>query len=348
MQALVKCAPGVGNVELRDMEEPKVSDGLVKIAVTNCGICGTDLHVFHDRFPNYPPVILGHEFSGVVTETGDNVDSVAVGDRVTVLPASAVTCGSCYYCRQGKFMFCRKRRGMGHGVSGAFTKFVVVRQDQVYKVPEGLSLDVAAVCEPFAAAVHAVVETARPNSGDVVLLSGPGPIGLMCLKLLVSQRLKVIVAGASSDELRLQFAKDIGAAVAVDTSQQDLLEVVNNETNGRGVDVAIECAGVGPSVRNCLSALRPEGILTQVGHFGFDIEVNYDTVAFKELRIRGAVGYTAATWDRALRILEEGQVELSDLITHRMKLSDWRQAFDICEQKQGLKVLLECDEVVGA
>jgi L-iditol 2-dehydrogenase len=342
VKALVKYEKGVGHVELRDMTEPRVAPGQVKIAVHCCGICGTDLHVYHDRFRNYPPVILGHEFAGTVVETGPDVTRFQTGDRVTVLPASAVTCGTCRYCRQGQFMFCPQRRGMGHGVHGAFTRFALAREDQLYRVPDHLSLEVAAMSEPMAAAVHAVVEKAPVKFGDVILLSGPGPIGLMSLKLLVAEGFSVIVAGTTDDHVRLELARTMGAAAAVDVTRQDLLSVVHERTGGLGVDVAIECAGAGASVCNCLDALRPGGSLTQVGHFGQPIQLNYDHVAYKELHIRGSVGYTAATWDRVMRILEDRQVDLSDLVSHTLPLEAWREGFDLCERKQGLKVLLTC------
>jgi L-iditol 2-dehydrogenase len=340
MKALVKFAPGVGNVELREVAEPACGVSQVVIEVGACGICGTDLHVYHDRFRNYPPVILGHEFAGTVVEVGRDVTDISPGERVTVLPASAVTCGMCAYCRQGKFMFCPQRRGMGHGVNGAFTRFAVVRRDQVYKLPEHVGLDVAALCEPFAAAVHAVVEKSRIGCGDVVLLSGPGPIGLLCLKVLTAQGHRVIVAGAGADAIRLKTAQTFGAEAVVNVAVQDLPAVVRDLTDGRGVDVAIECAGVAASVRSCLDALRPCGQLTQVGHFGDRVELNYDWVAFKELEVRGSVGYTAATWDRVMRILAAGSVDLADVISHRLPLEQWREGFDLCERKEGLKVLL--------
>ncbi len=347
MKAVVKYKSGAGNVGLRDVEEPVISDDQVKVKVGFCGICGTDLHVYHDRFRNYPPVVLGHEFAGTVVETGRGVSHIHEGDHVTVLPASAVTCGECYYCRQGQFMFCPERRGMGHGVNGAFTQYVTVRKDQVYKLPENLSLEVAALCEPFAAAVHAVAEKAIICPGDVVLLSGPGPIGLMCLKMLVSLGVKTIVSGAGCDKVRLGLAKELGASITVNVEKQDLKEVVLKETGGRGVDAAFECAGAASSVRSCLDALRPCGRLTQVGHFGKSLELNYDWVAFKELEIIGSVGYTVATWDRVMRILGEGSIDLSDMITHKLPIDDWKNAFDLCEQKEGLKVLLYYDEAIA-
>ena len=211
MKALVKLGPGVGNVELIDVAEPACPANGVKIEVKFTGICGTDLHVYHDTFKNYPPVILGHEFAGVVCETGLGATTLKIGDRVTVLPSSAVVCGKCEFCRQGYYMFCPIRRGMGHGVNGSFTRFAAVREDQCYKLPDDVSFEEAAMAEPFAAALQAVGELSACTVGDSVLLSGPGPIGLLCLMVLVNQGCRVIVAGTAADLPRLEMAKALGA-----------------------------------------------------------------------------------------------------------------------------------------
>ncbi|UUZ84700.1 alcohol dehydrogenase catalytic domain-containing protein [Paenibacillus sp. P26] len=187
MKALMKMKPGHGNVQIHPMEEPACTDQTVKIEVHYTGICGTDLHILHDTFKNYPPVVLGHEFSGIVTETGKDIKRLRVGDRVTVLPSTAVTCGECSYCRQGFYMFCPDRRGMGHGVHGSFTKYVVVREDMVYSVPDHVPLEVAALSEPLACVVSALEELAQLQAGDQVLISGPGPIGLLCLTPLAGR-----------------------------------------------------------------------------------------------------------------------------------------------------------------
>ena len=153
----------------RDVDEPRCGEDQVKLEIAFCGICGTDIHVLHDTFRNYPPVILGHEFSGTVVEVGPKVTDATVGERVAGLGATAVTCGQCEYCRSGYFIFCASRRGMGHGVNGAFTRYVVMRPDQLYRIPENLSLDEAAMSEPFAAVVQAVTEVA-----DVYKRQRPG------------------------------------------------------------------------------------------------------------------------------------------------------------------------------
>ena len=237
-------------------------------------------------------------------------------------------------------MFCPERRGMGHGVNGAFTCYVVARPDQLFRLPEELPEAEGALIEPFAAAVHAVCDVAPLRLGDVALVSGPGPMGLMALKLLVAQGIKTIVAGTTTDQLRLDLARKFGAAAVVDVTRQNLAAAVKEETDGFGVDIAFECAGAALSARSCLDSLRPLGCYIQVGHFGQDVTVPFDRVAFKQLRVLGSVGYTAATWDRALKILTQGPVRLGDLITHKLALDEWKRGFDLCEKKESLKVLL--------
>ena len=344
MKALMKTKPGVGNVELVDIPEPECKPGCVKIKVAFCGVCGTDLHVYHDTFPNYPPVILGHEFSGTVVEVGEGVERVKCEDRVTVLGATAVVCGKCAWCRQGYFMFCSIRRGMGHGVSGAFTEYVVVREDQVYLLPENVRFEEGALTEPLAACVQPICELTSFRVGETVLVSGPGPIGLLCLTLLRAEGCRVLVAGTTEDKLRLDLARKLGAHVAVDVLTEDLASVVERETDGVGVDAAVECAGAPGSVVACLNAVRPRGRYVQVGIVGEEVTIPLDRIVFKQLRLHGSIGYSLKTWEAVVRILAQGKLDLSPIITHSLPLSQWREAFDLCERKQCGKILLYYDE----
>lgn len=342
MMAVVKTAPGTGNVDYIEVPEPECKSNGVKIEVRYSGICGTDIHVYHDRFRNYPPVILGHEFSGVVVETGAAVTGVKPGDRVTVLPSSAVVCGTCDYCRRGYYMFCAVRRGMGHGVNGSFTRYVAVRDDQVYKLPDFVSFEVGALTEPFASAVQPIEDLTSFHPGDTVLLSGPGPIGLFCLSLLLAHNCKVIVVG-SDDCARLEIAREMGADAIVDVKEQDLAEVVRNETDGRGVDAAVEAAGSADSVRACLAAVRPTGKYLQVGIVGREVSLPYDQFLFKQITFFASVGHSLKTWSRVMHILEQRKLDIGRVISHKLPISKWREAFDMCEAKKGVKVLLHYD-----
>lgn len=341
MKALVKYAPGDGNVDIREVEEPRCGDGQVKLEIAYCGICGTDLHVFSDTFRNYPPVILGHEFAGRVVEVGKSVGtSVRIGDVVAGLGATAVRCGHCAYCLSGNFMFCSARRGMGHGTDGAFTRYVVMRPDQLYHVPAGLTLEEAALCEPFAAVVHAVTEISPVCIGQKALVSGPGPIGLLCLKLLVAQGVSVIVAGTTHDAARLEAAARFGAAAVVNVDEQNLADAVVDFTSGMGVDAAFECAGHPNSVRACLHSLRAMGHHTQVGVCGQSVSLPMDVIFSKQLTLAGSICYTEQTWDRMMGILAGGKVCLEDMVSDKLPISEWRTAFDLCRRRETLKVLM--------
>jgi L-iditol 2-dehydrogenase len=207
---------------------------------------------------------------------------------------------------------------MGHGVNGAFTRYVLLRPDQVYKLPASFSLEEAAMSEPFAAAVQAVVELTPTRLGDVALVSGPGPMGLLCLKLLVAQGIKTIVAGAPGDDERLAAAKQYGAHAVVNVGKEDLQTAINEYTSGRGVDVALECAGVAASVRGCLVALRPMGHYTQVAICGGDIEFPIDQIFYKQLSIKGSICYTANTWQRMMEIYATGTIQLGEMISAKL------------------------------
>ena len=339
MEAVVKYAQGPGNVELQHMPEPVCGRDQVLLKVECCGICGTDLHVYHDTFKNYPPVILGHEFAGTVIEVGAEVKNIRKGEVYAVLGATAITCGTCTYCRKGEFMFCKQRRGMGHGVNGAFTNTVVARPDQLYRLPPGVDIKEGALVEPLAAAVHAVCDVAQFKLGDTVLVSGPGPIGILCAKLLLRQSVKVLVAGTSEDRNRLKLIEHLGAARTINVEEEALQEVILEETNERGVDLALECAGAEASVVNCLGAVRPLGHYVQVGHFGKYLSLPWDHVAFKQLKIEGSVGYTRDTWNQTIQILAQG-FKASDIVTHDMSISEWKTGFRLSENKEAVKVLL--------
>lgn len=340
MLALVKTAPGPGHVELIDVPEPEPAAHQVKLEVAACGICGTDVHVRNDTFRNFPPVILGHEFVGRVVAEGAAVrGQTDPAARYAVLGATAVVDPVCPFVRSGDFILSPSRRGMGHGVHGAFARFAVARPDQLFRLDEALPAEEGALVEPLAAAVHAVAERSAVRAGDVALVSGPGPIGLLCVLVLSHLGVRTVVAGTAADSVRLALARDLGAVAAIDATRGDLAAVVRDLAGSHGVDVAFEVAGAAPSAAACLDALRPHGTYVQVGHFGRDITVPFDRIGFKELHVTGSVGYTEATWTRTLRLLAQG-LRPSRIVTHRLPLARWQEGFAAFDDKTAAKVLL--------
>jgi len=183
VKAVVKTAPGVGHVEVCEIDEPSVPPGHVKIAVRAAGICGTDLHIYHDEFRSFPPVVLGHEVAGDVVEVGPGVENVRIGERVTT-ETYVSTCGRCHACRAGRVNLCPERRSIGSGAHGGFTSYLVVPGGNIHSLPKGTSYLAGALTEPLACVVHGALELPRVTPGDIAVVSGPGTIGLLTMQVV--------------------------------------------------------------------------------------------------------------------------------------------------------------------
>jgi len=342
MKALQKTAPGVGHVQIVDIEEPDCGPREIKVRIAYAGLCGTDLHVYNDAFKNYPPVTLGHELSGIVEETGSEISGFAEGDRVIILGSNKITCGACEYCKTGYYMFCPTRRGMGHGTSGGFTKYVIAREDMLFHIPEKMSLKEAAIAEAFASSVQAVEEVARLTAGDTVLITGPGPIGLMCLLLTVNKGIKTYVAGIARDQARLTIAEKQGG-IPIDIEAEDMEERIRRDTNGRLLDAVFECSGSPAAITSALALVRPMGQFIQLGLGATDVRMNVEQLVHKRISFTGSVGHSMNTWEIMMRIFQNTDIDLSPIITHEMPLAKWEEAFDLMREQKALKILFYYD-----
>ena len=338
MKAVVKTSAGVGNVEVRDVPEPKPKPDEIKVEVKAAAICGTDIHIYYDEYTNSPPVVLGHEMSGVIVEVGDNVTMFKAGDRVTS-ETFRYTCGRCRFCQTGLIGLCPQRLSMGVHVDGAFAKYVLQREESLHGLPDNVDFEAGALCEPMAAAVRAVYERAKILPGDVVIVSGPGPIGLLCLQAVKTLGATVVLCGVAADENRLALGKDLGADFVINV-ETDSLDFVRDITDGLGADAAIECAGASASLDQCIRTVRKGAQLVQVGLFGRDVETNMDKAVIKKLTILPSFTYRHRTWERAIKLLGEGKLKTAPLVSGRFPLTDWERAFETVKGRQGHKYLL--------
>jgi L-iditol 2-dehydrogenase len=342
VKALFKTAPGPGNMEIREAEVPTPGAGEVLVQVKYTGICGSDLHI-HDSdiaIPVRPPVITGHEFSGVVAEIGKGVSGWQIGDRVTSETA-VIRCDECEYCRAGLYNVCPERKTLGYWVNGAFASFVVVPARNLHRLPEGVDFLVGAMTEPTACCVHAVNELTNIRGGDVVAVIGPGPIGLICAQLAKVEGAEVVVLGMTKDESRMDVARQLGARVTVDVQTQDPFDELAELTHGKGPDVVIECSGSASGTRLGLDLVRRCGQFTQVGLFGKNIELDFERVCYKELKVTGSIGSIWSAWNKALKFMEFGLIDLSPLATDILPLEEWQEGFRRFQAKEGLKIFLE-------
>jgi len=321
---------GRRDVRIQEVEEPVPEPGQVKIEVRWCGICGSDLHeyragpVFIPREDPHPltgqtlPVILGHEFSGQVFETGGGVTRVVPGDRVVVEPI--LRCGVCRWCRRGQYNLCAKSGFLGlSGGGGGFAHYVVVPEEYVHPLPGNLDFEKAALAEPLAVALHAV-RRGQLRAGERVSIFGAGPIGLAVL-------LAAKAAGASQvivSEVvmaRREKAAALGADTTIDPRKESVPRVIRQVTRGAGVNVAFETSGTPGGLGDALRSLDKGGRVVVVSLWEDRIQVDFNRLVIPEREIIGSLGY-CGEFPAVLALMADGRLDPYPLITRRIDLVD--------------------------
>ncbi len=338
----MKLRAGYDQIELVSVPEPHAEKNLVKIRVAYAGICGTDLHTFDGVYAaNKPPVVLGHEFSGIVTEIGEQVTRVKVGDRVTSETTFSV-CGVCEFCHQKEFNLCAHRQGLGTQVDGGFAEYVLSPESSVHVLPPEISLLSAALTEPFACCVHGALEKTTVTEGDVALVFGPGAIGLLLCQLLLAVGARVILAGVTADTERLALAKSFGVQFAVDQQKQNLEQIVMEQTGGRGADRVFECSGIVPALNTGLELAAKKADVVQLGVFREPMNLIHTGVFFpREIRYIGSRTQKPSSWEKALELMRAGKVDTEKLITRVIPLEDWRSGFESVRDRSAIKVVMQ-------
>jgi L-iditol 2-dehydrogenase len=327
VKALAKLASGPGNVGLSEREQRSPGPGEVVIAVSGAGVCGTDLHIVDDEFRSVPPVTMGHEVSGVVSEVGPGVSDEWLGARV-VSETYFSTCGVCEWCRDGRPNLCPERRSIGSFVDGAFAAAIVVPVRNLHRIPEGLDEHAAALCEPLACVCHCL-EAPAIAAGDDCLVTGPGPVGLLAAQVLRARGGNVLVVGLPSDEVRLAVARQLGFETAIEPPGAELHHVV------------VECSGSAGGAAACLAGARRAAHYVQIGVFGRPVTVRLDAVFEKELVLTSGYASTPRSWRWALSLLEEGRVQLEPLVSEVVPLDAWERVFADLREGKAVKYVFD-------
>jgi len=319
-----------GDVRIEEVPEPELVPGSVAVDVAWCGICGTDLHEYTEGpifipAPGHPhpvsgesaPLVIGHEFSGVVSALGEGVDDLRVGEPVVVEPyilrPGTPTGDDDSYQLSPDMNFI----GLG-GRGGGLAERIVVERRWVHPVGD-VPLDQAALVEPLAVGHHAYRRSGA-RSGDVALVGGAGPIGLLLAALLEAEGLRVLLTEVS--EARKAKARDTGVAEEVlDPRDGSVADRVRELTGGRGADVCFECSSVQPVLDTLLDAVRPGGVVVNVSIWGHRAELDIQSLVLKEVDLRGTIGY-AGDHPATIRLVQEGKVDLAPFITHRIGLDE--------------------------
>lgn len=344
MKALVKTAPGYNQMVLKEIPQPKPEKDQVLIKVAYTGICGTDVHGFKGEYDRLKtPLVLGHEFSGVVAEVGSDVTKVKVGDEVTS-ETTFSTCGSCEPCQNKEYNLCLKRQGLGSQVDGSFAEYVLTREESVHLLEGKISLLDASVTEPIACGVHASMEKTQVQAEDTVVVIGPGPIGLCLTQVLKGIGAKVIMVGITRDKERLETARSLGADAIVDSQAENAAEVIQ-EMTGVGADYCFECSGAAPAVKNAFDYLRQKGTLVQMGVFAKNENLlDLNSIVQREMNIVGSRSQKPSTWQLTLDLMKKGSIDARRLITKVYPLTEWEQAFEDAMAGTEIKVVLQPNE----
>jgi len=343
MKAVVKYGKGKGLVEIREIPEPKIKkDDEVLIEVKAVSICGSDLHIYHDSHPYWPPVVLGHEFSGVIVEVGKEVKGWKAGDRI-VSETRTGSCGICYTCQSGFPQLCEQKRPYGIGINGAYTKYVAGPARLLHHLPNNVSFEAGAVIEPTAICVTSILERNELQAGESVVITGPGPIGLISLAVAKAAGVRIAgVTGRSLDEgIRFEKARELGADFTINVDKEDPVKKVLEMTNGLGVDILIETSGGGKAIYQAFEMVRRSGRICAIGISGKEeVPIPYDHGIFKALRYDFCFSSSWTAWEKTIGLISKGVLPIEKIITHKLPLEKWEEAFHLLENLQAAKVIL--------
>jgi 2-desacetyl-2-hydroxyethyl bacteriochlorophyllide A dehydrogenase len=354
MQALVKYGYGKGETQLREVPLPEIGPDDLLIEVRAAGICGSDLAYDNGEHPEHlnPPVILGHEFAGVIAEAGIHAAAEwKVGERV-VSDNTGYVCGQCYACATGDFISCPERLGLGYGMDGGFTRFVkisgeVLRRNPkcLFRIPVGVTFEEAAMLDPVCNAYKAIVQESRFMPGEDVVIYGVGPLGLFSIQIAkLAGAANIIAVASSHNNERFHIAKKFGATHIILYDQEDVVAKVKQITKGELVPLVVDCAGPNSVIQESFQLLRKGGTFNRIGYDANPLPFSLDPIINRGITIKGHFGYDFVSWRNCIKLLEAGKLDLQSVITHRYRLDQWQEAFRVARTKEAAKIILTYHE----
>lgn len=340
MKAFVKTGSRPGEAGVRDVPTIEPGPGEVLLRVASCGICGSDLHAFRaDAGFEWvrPPITLGHEFSGTVEAVGPDVTQASPGDRAVAVAIQG--CGRCAACRTGSTQLCPRRVAVGLSRDGGMAEYAVMPEQHLVPVPEGLDLTVAALGEPLSVAVHAVNVRSGIEPGHKVVVSGPGPIGILCGMLARLGGAEVLLTGVGQDsESRLPAAERVGLRTA-NLSDGSLEEHLRHSFGEPAPDVWIESSGSVRALGSALGAVRPGGTVVVVGLYAEEMSFSPTSAVRRELSLLFSYSCNHADYQTALDLLGSGALDPGPLLS-KYPLVDAAEAFEAVGKGQTVKAIL--------
>jgi L-iditol 2-dehydrogenase len=327
-----------------DAEIPEIPADWVLIKVKACGICGSDVHGMDGSTGRrQPPIIMGHEASGIIHELGKYVTGWMVGDRVTF--DSTISCGQCYFCLNGDINLCSNRRVMGvscdeYRQNGAFAEFVAVPAHILYKIPDKLSFEQASMVEAVSVAVHATA-VSQVRTGDSALVIGCGMIGLLCIQALKAAGCSQVIAIDQVTE-KLELAKNLGADHTFLSSDSNLTVRILNLTELRGADITMEVVGIEPTINIAIDCVRKGGTVTLVGNLAPEVKIPLQKVVTRQLKLQGSCA-SSGEYPHCLELMTSGIIKVDALVSKVAPLEEGKEWFRRLYNKEAglMKVILK-------
>jgi alcohol dehydrogenase/L-iditol 2-dehydrogenase len=325
------------SVELREIPKASIGPDEVLLEVQAVGVCGSDLHMWADT-PSWPvnyPVVLGHEFAGIVCQVGSQVRGWREGDRAVSETAAAVDPDS-PLTRQGRYNLDPRRRGYGAAVDGAMRRYVPVPARILHHLPDNVPFRTAALTEPCCVAYNAVVRNAEIEVGDRIVVLGPGPIGILSAVMAQLRGAQVAVVGLERDAERLAIARGYGLTIVIGDASDWAMEV-----DSLGADGVVDAAGVTATLKTALQLVRPGGWITKVGWGPQPASFSLDALVQKNVRLQGSFSHYWPIWERVIQLLSRGILDVNPVIGGVWPLEGWHEAFETMHRGSIVKAVLE-------
>ncbi len=311
-------------ITVREAPTPVPGPDELLIQVKASAICGSDMKAYEGKHPLIRlPIILGHEFSGVIVEKGSQVDGFRIGERVVVEPSSV--CGQCFFCQRMDYSLCDNLKQLGHQLPGSFAEYTVAKARFTYLLPDGTPFEKGALTQPLAISIHAL-HRAGIRKGQTVLILGTGTIGLLLLQLALQKGARVFVSDLV--DFKLEKAKALGAHQVWKGSSPEMMGEVKAQTNGLGADVVIEAAGSSVTIQQAFSAVRKSGTVLLLGLTGHPKEeVPLERVTLNELNLHGSMRYAMGDFPEAIEMIHQKTIDLGPLLLKRFTLAETPKIF---------------------
>ncbi|HEY5643086.1 MAG TPA: L-threonine 3-dehydrogenase [Woeseiaceae bacterium] len=338
MKALVKAKAERG-IWMEDIAAPEIGHNDVLIKVNRTAICGTDIHIFQwddwARKTIPVPMAVGHEFSGEIVDMGIEVRGFEVGDRVSA--EGHITCGVCRNCRAGRRHLCMNTVGVGVNRPGAFAEYIAVPAFNVFKLPDSITDELAAILDPLGNATHTALSF--DLVGEDVLITGAGPIGIMAVAIARYAGARHVVITDVND-YRLDLARKMGASCAINVTRESIDDTMKSLGMAEGFDVGMEMSGNAQAFRDMLRTMHHGGKVAILGIPPGDMAIDWNQVIFKGLVLKGIYGREMfETWYKMASMLQSG-LDMSPIITHHFGIDDFQPAFELMESGRSGKVIL--------